>query len=276
MERTEFFNGVEKELNERGYTTRQVKVFKNGVARDGLCIGEGEIRPNIYFDDFYNAGLSISETADKITEFVDMNTLSDETKDKALSFIKDKDFCLERVRIDCSKANTYTDCINRQENGITLSMVIDLTGIIDYATCRVKPEMLENWNISEEELWERAKANSEKDVVIKSMFETLTVLMDGEEPPFDDSNNPPVLVVTNKSMSHGAYAVFTETAKAEIKRRMKTDEVIILPSSIHETIVVPYKDENGMEEVTNMVREVNATQVADEDVLSDTPFRMAI
>ena len=45
------------------------------------------------------------------------------------------------------------------------------------------------------------------------------------------------------------------------------DRFIILPSSVHETIVLPAKDETEYERLEGMVREVNDTQVDIEERL---------
>ncbi len=73
-----------------------------------------------------------------------------------------------------------------------------------------------------------------------------------------------------------ASAMVLIQAKAEIKKRMNVDEVIIIPSSIQECIVVPHTDEMSMDDIARMIQEVNANEVAEEDILSDAPIAMAI
>ena len=275
MEKKIFIEEVVKEINECGIFAQYTEVDKNGVKRHGVTVGEGTVKPNIYLDSFYDDDFSVSDTADKVIEIAKKNKV--DNAEKFTSFLDDREYCLNNVFVVCSKANTYPNCINRQDNGITLTMVIVISKDIEgRATVRVTPALLDKLNISEEELWKIAKANTEKDVVVKGMFETLSEMMRGEVPFSIEPQDDKMLVVSNNSKCNGAYAVFTETAKAEIKKRMNVDEVIIIPSSIHECIVVPHTDEMSMEDVANMVKEVNATQVADEDILSDTPIAMAI
>jgi hypothetical protein len=45
-----------------------------------------------------------------------------------------------------------------------------------------------------------------------------------------------------------------------------------LPSSIHELILVPTIDHKSSKEYSDMVQEINATQVAFEEVLSDRVY----
>ena len=46
----------------------------------------------------------------------------------------------------------------------------------------------------------------------------------------------------------------------------------VLPSSIHEMIIIPESEAPGKSELANMVAEINATQVEEEDVLSDNAY----
>lgn len=269
MERKEFFEEVVRELNERGFSANYVEVEKNGVALSGVTVGEGSVKPNIYLNKYYEDSVSVADTVDKIINIVESNK-PDFDLSNVIGKIQDENFVKDHIKVVCSKADTYNDCINQQKDGITLTMVIQLT---DEATVRVKPELLAKWSFTEEELWEFAKANNEKDVVVKGMFETMQEIMGDDF--IEDAEDEQMYVVTNASKCNGAYTVFTDKAKAEIKRVMKADKVVIIPSSIHECLVVPYKDD-CMEEYTNMVKEVNRTQVAPEEVLSDTPFVMAI
>ena len=46
-------------------------------------------------------------------------------------------------------------------------------------------------------------------------------------------------------------------------------DLYILPSSIHEVILIPAYDHDSYDELTSMVKEVNSTQLSKEEILSD-------
>jgi len=46
----------------------------------------------------------------------------------------------------------------------------------------------------------------------------------------------------------------------------------LLPSSIHELILVPVGEDRDREHLEEMVKEINQTQVAMEEILSDTVY----
>ena len=46
----------------------------------------------------------------------------------------------------------------------------------------------------------------------------------------------------------------------------------VLPSSVHEVVIVPYCDNITAAELDEMVRDINLTQVSEEEVLSDHAY----
>lgn len=80
----------------------------------------------------------------------------------------------------------------------------------------------------------------------------------------------PVYAVTNQWKLGGAVAMLFSEELLYLARFLRTD-LYILPSSIHELIVVPTYIERP-EELAEMVKEVNRTQVRPEDRLSDNAY----
>ena len=58
----------------------------------------------------------------------------------------------------------------------------------------------------------------------------------------------------------------------KIAEQVGSSSYYILPSSIHETIVVPFNDGMNVDELKNMVHEVNSTQVVADEILSDNVY----
>ncbi len=78
----------------------------------------------------------------------------------------------------------------------------------------------------------------------------------------------PMYVATTKDKMNGAgviaYPGFMEMAAEKVG-----GDFFLLPSSLHEVILVPDKGQMNFHELENMVKEVNATQVEPKDRLSD-------
>jgi len=79
-------------------------------------------------------------------------------------------------------------------------------------------------------------------------------------------------VLTNEQKLNGAAAILDDKMMDQIREKVG-DEFFILPSSTHEVLIVPAEAGIGLEELESMVQEVNATQVAPQDRLSDHVYQ---
>jgi hypothetical protein len=79
-------------------------------------------------------------------------------------------------------------------------------------------------------------------------------------------------VVSNTLRQFGAYFITDREALMEIASKINEDRFFILPSSIHEMIVVPESQVQDVDSLVAMVKEVNATQVAPDEVLADNVY----
>lgn len=78
----------------------------------------------------------------------------------------------------------------------------------------------------------------------------------------------PMFCLTNETKMNAASLILHEDIRKQIGEFMKGD-FYILPSSIHETLLVPDNGDFDVKVLNAMVKEVNATEVALEDILSD-------
>ena len=79
-------------------------------------------------------------------------------------------------------------------------------------------------------------------------------------------------VLTNLTMTYGASAILTEAARKMILERIPEGKVTMLPSSIHETILIPTTDDEDVEVLGKLVQQVNKTELSKEDILSDNVY----
>ena len=82
------------------------------------------------------------------------------------------------------------------------------------------------------------------------------------------SNEIRLLVLTTQSMVHGAAAIFIPDVMEQISKKMP-EGFFILPSSIHEVMVLPKTLGASTESLDEMVSSINEMQVDPEDQLSD-------
>ena len=131
----------------------------------------------------------------------------------------------------------------------------------------VNRNMMENWGVSEEALFLTARKNMKRKypAVVKNMGEALGIGCALDEVC-------PLRVLTNKDGLYGAAAVlYAEDIISEMAEEAKTD-VYILPSSVHEVLLLVKQAETSEGDLVNMVRSVNREQVAREEWLSDNVY----
>ena len=110
---------------------------------------------------------------------------------------------------------------------------------------------------------------------IKPMQEILRDMFsaEGMDPEMIDMMMPPdmdgsqMIVMTSLSHTNGANSLLSEKALEQVHDML--GDYIVLPSSIHEVICIPADDRMSPDELRDMVHEVNVTQVAPQDFLSD-------
>lgn len=252
----------------------------NGTQWEALIIrkGDSRIAPTIYLDDWYRKyrdGKEIFELAgnilgayDKMLEKIDIG------KGFFLSY--------EEVR-----NGLYMRLVNAEKNEEMLKEVPhrkwrDLALVcyyrmpretLDYGTIQIHNFQLACWGVSPEQILEDAWQNTRREFQprLRPVREVLFSIR--EEVPFapvEDIPEMPLYVLTGKEQYMGAVCITLPGVAEDISEKMNGD-FYVLPSSIHECLVVP--DDGSFqfktEELNAMVREINLTQLTPEEVLSE-------
>ena len=133
------------------------------------------------------------------------------------------------------------------------------------------------WDVTEEEVMEQALKNTpeQKHAWIRSMSEVLGSASGyGEGQPDPEVFEQLLLyVLTNEQQAYGAACMLYEGLLERTAEQLGAD-LYIFPSSVHEVILhpVPGKIQGGVEDMRNMVREINASELPEEEVLSDEVY----
>lgn len=124
--------------------------------------------------------------------------------------------------------------------------------------------ILKNADISEGVAWSAAMENVKKNVRIKGITEVLT----GEQNPMEE-----LFVISTKKM-YGASAVLDADAMRNFAHMHHTHKIVVLPSSIHEMLLVPHPERMGIniDEFSKLVSEINGSKVEPEDRLTDRAY----
>lgn len=226
-----------------------------------------------YFDQF-NEGDTIEEILDRIIEidekyqldsnfdissFTDYNKVKDKLRFKLVNTSKNKERLLQiphKEFLDLSK--------------IYFAEVDSLDGCS--GTITVATEHMKLWGIDSEELDKIATINTFKNnkITLMNLVDFIEEEVLGEELAFEGMDIPdvPMYALTFKSKIFGA-AVFACDSLFKKFADFVEDNLYIIPSSIHELLIIPCNSSH--QDVTllkYMIREVNSTQVAEEEILS--------
>ena len=81
----------------------------------------------------------------------------------------------------------------------------------------------------------------------------------------------PMYVLTNKQKLYGAACMLYPGVLKGFAEKIGRD-FYILPSSVHEVILVPADSNTDQEALCEIVTEINRTQVAEEEILADSVY----
>lgn len=255
----------------------------NSVVLDALSISEkgGKIAPTIYLNDFYQ-------------EYLDGKTMPELIEQMEEIYQR----CRPQIQFDTAfyadfpKVRDHLACrlINRDRNRELLKRIphrpfLDLEMIVYYSfedsnlgigTILVYESHRKAWRVTEEELFETARENTlrlhpEEFLSMEGILEKYRSCGIIQKEDEDAGMARPMYVLTNRDNYFGASGLLFDSVLQKIARELD-DDFWILPSSVHECIVVPAGLSLVQDDLKLMVREINRTEVAPEDYLSDEVY----
>ena len=273
-------NGIQQRLEYSCQVMTHNYLKNNGVTLCGLTImtKESNISPTIYLNGFYERYVYEAESLQQIEADV-METYRRNKTDHNLdvSFFTEWENARQRIIFKLVNYEANRELLKDVPHRriLDLAMVYSClveNGITGSATILIHNQHLKLWGTGEEELFHTAMENTpyfqkEKLTGMDSVIEYLTGQKLGND-ILDGICSMYVLTVENNL--NGAGAVLYKDLLKGFADRMEND-FYILPSSVHEMILLPSFTDD-VESLSKMVKEVNATQLKPEDVLSDHAY----
>lgn len=249
----------------------------NGVVLKSVIINEPglKIAPQIYIDRFIegleNGTATVGEVVDYIVESYKKGR-QDGERFKAITSCLTKEAILNNV--------TY-QVVNREKNMNRLQqapfkIILDLAALYRVVVSKsgegnasflVSNSLMEMYGISINELEEAAKKNTEGGGFI---IRTLAGVLHGKEQAPEEQ--PQMYILTNKEMINGAAVILYESYFQHLADVVKED-LIIIPSSIHEVLAVPDDGKVSVNDIKNMVKEINNDVVSEQEILSYSVYK---
>ena len=261
-------------------TITVTKVLKNNdICLTGVVIMEesDSISPTIYLEEPYRQyqdGASLEEIVEDITAVYDKH---------AHNVSLDMDFFRQYEAVE---ERIYHKVINYEKNRKLLDDVPyfrwhDLAVIFYYAmeeaafgraSILIHNNHLDMWGQSAEAVYRTACRNMKQhmpDLVLpmwRLLEDTMGIRMEESE------SSMPLYVLTNRERIFGASAMLYSDKVRKLAEELNTD-LLILPSSVHEVLLLPDDKAQNYDFYRQMVSEVNRTQVDPEEVLSFNLYR---
>ena len=134
-------------------------------------------------------------------------------------------------------------------------------------------EMLENYGITVDQLHQDAMdaAVINNPATFRSMQEVLSDLMGMPAEMMPPMDGPQMYVASVESSLNGAGVIAYPDFMNQVAEQVGGD-FFVLPSSVHEVLVVPDDGSIDRHDLESMVREVNASEVLPKDQLSDNVY----
>lgn len=273
-----------------------VKIYKvtknNSLELDSLVIMKkgGNYTPNIYLLSYFEAylqGVGVDELAQRIVHVYHNYTYPILNEKFSYTYEEIKAFVTYRL-VSFHKNRKLLEKIpyvKYLDLAITFHCLVrdDSDGI---GTIRITNEHIQHWGVTKQQLLDLAILNTRNlfPHSIKSMEEviygmikeeyksrpedSLPEIVDTCFENFSSSKEHRMYILTNQKGINGATCLLYDHVLKEFAEKIQTD-LYILPSSIHEVILIPYSNSLSKETLSDMVMDVNRTQVARDEVLSD-------
>lgn len=291
----EFTESIEKEIRKLCEDGEEIMIQEiqgnNRTVRTGVSIRENGaseavvVYLNDYYEHFQEGDMTIQEVAEEICYEVRTHKESILQKTVLENFEEAKGRIVYRL-VDygrnrellkqipyipyCDLAVIFYLIVETDENG-------RMTALIHNRHMNI-------WKTDADTLYRLAADNTPR--LLPPVLQSLTDVMKGitrkqtedeDKEEFMDNflrnvvRCPSLYVLTNRDGIYGVAAVLYDGVLKRFAKEQESD-LVILPSSLHEVLLMPCMEGMAPAKLQEMVREVNRTQLSEEEVLSDSVY----
>lgn len=249
----------------------------NGIQLHGICANfhDGSAFPTVYLDQFFEeCDGEVNETIiDKIQNIIKTHKIAAPFD---ISWFTDYDNVREKILVKIVNTKLNEEYLKTVPHRSFMDLSIipvfhfpEDKPSFGKCTITITNKHLERWEVTVDEVISDAVTNTFCNLTphIDSMFSVLAEL----NPSFAElelTEEEPQMYVAKTSDIHGANVMLFQDSLYKFAKSVNSD-LYILPSSIHEVLIIPVTQAPPMEQLSLMVTEVNESELATEDILSD-------
>ncbi len=287
MKIEDFAEIIKKRVTERLGDECYVSIHKvdknNRVTYTGLQVQKegANLSPIIYLDSQYRNFLCKQITLPEVVDYV-VKTAKGKSQQVDMRLF---------LNFSSIKDSIVYSLINTERNGELLEDLphmdfMDLSIVFQsmlvsagYGTASILIHNvhLKLWDVTVSDLLKEAEKNTPQlmGYELKSMKDVLREIMESEQPEEADSDaymagivsSVPMYVLSNRCRINGAACLLYPALLDDICESLDSS-LYLIPSSIHEVLILPSDNTNDSAKIREMIKEINDTQVAAEEILS--------
>ncbi len=249
----------------------------NGVVCTGLVImgKDFNVFPTIYMEDLfrsYTDGTPLCDIMQRVIRLYEHCRPRRNFDEKMI-----RDFKQVRQKIACKLIGYEKNREQLREiphlRFLDMALVCYISFTMDgpgSMTALVRQNMCRLWEIREEELFARARENTPR-LFPACIRDIRQVLEKWTETSYEEEEDAYMYLLTNQTGQYGAACIVYPWLLQGIAQHLEHN-FFILPSSVHETILVP--ERRGLEGSAfgAIVKEINRTLVEPEEILTDSVY----
>lgn len=266
---------LKRALLKEGYEVDETEITKNnGCTLDAFVVKKAgsSIGATVYLNgiDYCNIDQLLANVKNSLDDLEDSDTISPSVTEWCRA-----EKALRPVLINLSRNKEYlSNKPYRVFLDLAIICVIDVSLGDKEGAVAVSNDFLKIWGVTYDKVLQCALDNTKKAYQLTSMWSVMKTMigeMDGQQNE-NEMDLDPMCVCSNQSRHKGAACILNHDILADYLRQREISKCYILPSSVHEVILI---DPRGVEpnELKMMIREVNATAVSPEDFLSDNLYQ---
>ena len=249
---------VEDVLKNNNTTQRALLIKKPGSM---MC-------PMIYMHSYYERYLDTNDMTRIVTDIVDLRMSEEEgnhmLNDETLyDYEKCRDQIMPRLINTKFNVNMLQNMPHKKKEDLSVIYTVELgERENEVMSMPITNALLDSWEKTKEDIEQAAEDNLKQRH--SYTLEPITKVLEMEQ---QEAENDVIYVLSNKRKMYGATEIINPEAIETLMKKTGEKKFYLLPSSIHEFLVVLTNDITT-DDLRQMVREVNDSVVKQEEILS--------
>lgn len=264
---------ISRKLSAEGYDVRTI--VKNRVKKTAIGLPVvGMPSPVVYLDDILK--YKSEESDESIIKFV-----KEELSKPPAGF--PQSFAEDILAADSLKNHIYVGVQQESnEDLVKIKMPIKASGIEAYlyiyiefdgkfiGTMKLKNAMLDSIVVDLNTLTKWAIENTCK--VTKAT--KMGCMLEELGHPVEDADIPMIVITNERGIYGAACAIFNIELQEVLAESFGTKSIVLLPSSIHECLALPYTNEEDLRALSSMVSSINIEAIEPEEILGGKAIKI--